>query len=309
MAGIDINRTTTNVQLPAEVSGDIWAETLTSSAVMSLARQVRLPGPGMSIQTITGDAQADWVDETDHKPVSRSTFGAKTMTPYKLAVIEPFSKEFLRDLPALYAELRRRLPFALAKKFDETVFTGTAPGSGFDVLSDATATAIKPGSGANTTYKGLVAADTAVSAAGGQITGWALAPQARQYLLGAVDGQNRPLFLESTASGGRGLTLLGAPTAQTKAVYKAGSPNQIGVAGDWETALYGTVEGVEVSFSDTAAIEDGTKEYTVGENTVEIPNIVSLWGRNMVALRAEVEVGFIVRDKSLFTRLTDGTVS
>lgn len=309
MAGIDINRTTTNVQLPVEVSSDIWAETLTSSAAMSLARQVRLPGAGQSIQTITGDAAADWTNETDHKPVSRSTFGSKTMTPYKLAVIEPFSTEFLRDLPALYAELRRRLPFALAKKFDETIFTGTAPGSGFDVLSDAAATAIKPGTGANTTYKGLVAADTAVSTAGGQITGWALAPQARQYLLGAVDGQNRPFFLDSPAAGGRGLTLLGAPTFQTKAVYKSGTPAQLGVAGDWDTAMFGTVEGVQLSFSDQAAIEDGTKEYTVGTETVELPNIVSLWGRNMVALRAEIEVGFIVRDKTYFTRLTDGTVS
>ena len=309
MAGIDLNRTSANVVLPKEVSADIWGETLEASAVMSLARQVRLPGAGLSIQTITGDASANWVNETDHKPVSRATLGSKTMTPYKLAVIEPFSTEFLRDLPALYAELRRRLPFALAKKFDSTVFTSTAPGSGFDVLSDAAAVAVKPGTGANTTYKGLVAVDTAVSAAGGQITGWALAPQARQYLLGAVDGQNRPLFLGSPSDGGRGLSLLGAPTVTSKAVYKSGSPNQIGFAGDWNEAMFGTVEGVQISFSDTAAIEDGTKDYTAGASTVTIPNIISLWGRNMVAVRAEIEVGFIVRDKALFARLTDGTVS
>lgn len=306
---IDLNRGSTNVVLPAEVSADIWGETLESSAVMQLARQVRLPGSGVTIQTITGDAEANWVNETDHKPVSRATLGKKGMTPYKLAVIEPFSKEFLRDVPALYAELRRRLPFALAKKFDSTVFAGTAPGSNFDVLSDATAVAIKPGTGANTTYKGLVAADTAVSAAGGQISGWALAPQARQYLLGAVDSQNRPLFLDTPSSSGRGMSLLGAPTVQSKAVYSAGTPNQIGFAGDWDEALFGTVEGIEVSFSDSAAIEDGTKEYAVGTETVEIPNILSLWGRNMVALRAEIEVGFIVRDKANFVRLTDGTVS
>lgn len=306
---IDMNRGTENVVLPPEVSADIWGETLESSAVMQLARQVRLPGSGVTVQTITGDAQADWVNETDHKPVSRSTLGQKGMTPYKLAVIEPFSKEFLRDLPALYAELRRRLPFALAKKFDSTVFAGSAPGSNFDVLSDATAVAIKPGTGANTTYKGLVAADTSISAAGGQITGWALAPQARQYLLGAVDGQNRPLFLDSPSASGRGLSLLGAPTVQSKAVYASGSPNQIGFAGDWDEAMFGTVEGVQISFSDSAAIEDGVKEIAVGEDTIEVPNILALWGRNMVALRAEIEVGFIVRDKANFVRLTDGTVS
>ena len=310
MAGIDLNRTSSNVQLPVEVSAEIWANTVEASAVMTLARRITLPGPGVKVQTITGDATADWVDETDEKPVSRASLGSKTITPYKLAVIEPFSNEFRRDLPALYAELARRLPFALAKKFDETVFTGTAPGSGFDVLSSATAIAIKPGTGANTTYKGLVAADTSVTAAGGMISGWALAPQARQYLLGAVDGQNRPLFLDSTAVGGRGLSLLGAPTQTVKAVYKAGTPNQIGVAGDWTEAMFGTVEGVQVSVSDTASITDGTTELTTsGSDTVDIPNVVNLWQRNMFAIRAEIEVGFVVRDTDYFVRLTDGTVS
>lgn len=311
MAGIDLNRTSSNVQLPPAVSTEIWANTVDASAVMSLARRINLPGPGVKVQTITGDATADWVDETDEKPVSRASLGAKTITPYKLAVIEPFSNEFRRDLPALYAELVRRLPFALASKFDSTVFTGTAPGSGFDVLSSATAIAIKPGTGANTTYKGLVAADTSVTAAGGLINGWALAPQARQYLLGAVDGQNRPLFLDSTASGGRGLALLGAPTQTVKAVYKSGTPNQIGIAGDWSEAMFGTVEGVQISVSDTATIADGTTTITDsgGTNTVTVPNQLNLWQRNMFAVRAEIEVGFVARDTAYFVRLTDGTVS
>lgn len=311
MTGIDLNRGSSNVQLPVEVSSEIWANTVEASAVMSLARRINLPGPGVKVQTITGDATADWVDETDEKPVSRATLGSKTITPYKLAVIEPFSNEFRRDLPALYAELARRLPFALATKFDSTVFTGSAPGSGFDVLSGATAVAIKPGTGANTTYKGLVAADTSVTAQGGMINGWALAPQARQYLIGAVDGQNRPLFLDSPSQSGNGMQLLGAPTKTVKAVYKSGTPAQIGIAGDWSEAMYGTVEGVQISVSDTATIADGTTTITDsgGTNTVTIPNQLNLWQRNMFALRCEIEVGFVVRDAAYFVRLTDGTVS
>lgn len=307
---VDISRETSNVALPAPIASEIWGATVEASAAMSLARQVTLPGVGTTYQTITGEPAAEWVDETGVKPVDRHTLGKKTMTPYKLAVIEPFSDEFKRDLPGLYAELARRLPYSLAKKFDETIFTGTAPGTGFDVLSDATAVAIKPGSGAATTYKGLVAADTSVSAAGGEITGWALAPQARQYLLGAVDGQNRPFFLDSAASGGRGLTLLGAPTVSTKAVYKSGSPNQVGVAGDWAEALYGVVSGIQLSISNEAMLQDGTQELTTsGEDTVEVPKYINLFQQNMFALRVEMTVGFLVRDKSKFVRLTDATVS
>lgn len=311
MAGVDLNRGSSNVVLPAEVASEIWSNAVDSSAVMSLARQVSLPGTGKTIQTITGDAIADWVNETDPKPVSRATLGKKSMTAYKMAVIEPFSDEFKRDLPALYAELARRLPFALATKFDSTVFGGTAPGSNFDVLSAAPAVALKPGTGALTTYKGLVAADTAVSAAGGIINGWALAPQGRQYLLGAVDGFNRPLFLADTAASGRNMTLLGAPVVTSKAVYKSGSPNVIGFAGDWTEAMYGTVQGVQISVSTEATLPDGTQTVTVGgggSGTVSVPKYINLFDQNMFALRCEIEVGFIVRDPAYFVRLTDGTV-
>jgi HK97 family phage major capsid protein len=306
---VDISRDTANVVLPAPIASEIWGNTVEASAAMSLARQVSLPGVGTTYQTITGEPEAEWVGETESKPVSRHTLGSKAMTPYKLAVIEPFSDEFKRDLPGLYAELARRLPYSLAKKFDATIFTSTAPGSGFDVLSDAAAVAVKPGTGDKTTYKGLVAADTAVSAAGGQITGWALAPQARQYLLGAVDGQNRPFFLDSAASGGRGLTLLGAPTVAVKAVYKAGTPNQIGIAGDWSEAMFGVVSGIQLSVSNEAMLQDGTQTIEVGSETAEIPRYINLFQQNMFALRVEMTVGFLVRDKDKFVRLTDGTVA
>ena len=71
-----------------------------TSAVMAVSRQISLPGSGVSIPIVTGDSVADWVAESAEKPVSHATVSNKTMTPYKLAVIETFSMEFRRDLPA-----------------------------------------------------------------------------------------------------------------------------------------------------------------------------------------------------------------
>lgn len=90
MTMVDISRDTTNVQLPAPIASEIWGSTVEASAAMSLARQVSLPGTGATYQTITGEPEAQWVGETGSKPVSRHTLGSKAMTPYKLAVIEPF---------------------------------------------------------------------------------------------------------------------------------------------------------------------------------------------------------------------------
>jgi HK97 family phage major capsid protein len=296
MAGIDINRTSAGVELPKEVSNEILATAQEQSAAMRLAQEVNLPGRGVSMPVITGDPEAEWVDETANKPVSRPTMGNKTMTPYKLAVIVPFSNEFKRDAAALYNELVNRLPGALGKKFDETIFHGTAPGSGFDVLSDAEAVSL-----ATDAYDGLVNADAAVSLGGGLLNGWALSPQARGLLLAAKDNSDRPLFINN-ASDGAVDRLLGAPVMYSRGLYapavegeEEGDPDipaLVGFAGDWTQAFYGTVEGVQISMSDQATLTDGATQ-------------INLWQRNMFAVRAEIEIGFVVRDKDAFVRLTN----
>lgn len=290
MAGVPTNRT--NIQLPHEVSAEILAKTQEASAVMSLARQINLPGRGVSIPVITGDPQAAWVGETEVKPVSNPSLSTKVMEAYKLAVIVPFSNEFRRDAAALYDELVRRLPLALAQKFDETVFHGTAPGSNFDTFASVTAQSIANAN--NGTYLGLVAADADIAAHGGILNGFAISPQAKSVLLTATDTTNRPLFLNSVAEGAVPM-ILGAPTHQSKGAFKAGTgasvPNVVGFAGDWTQAMYGTVEGVKIDYSSDATLDIGSDK------------VINLFQQNMFAVRAEIEVGFRA-DTSCFNRLT-----
>ena len=58
MAGVPTYRT--NISLPPEVAAEILAKTQEASAVMSLARQIALPGRGVSIPVITADPEAAW---------------------------------------------------------------------------------------------------------------------------------------------------------------------------------------------------------------------------------------------------------
>lgn len=283
MAGISTNRT--NVALPTELSAEIIQKTQYASAVMQLARQIALPGRGLTIPVITSDPEAAWVDETDAKPVSNPGLSQKVMQAYKLAVIVPFSMEFRRDAAALYDALVERLPAALASKFDYTVFHGTAPGSNFDTFAAATAQNI----GASNTYAGFVAADADIATHGGIMNGIALSPQGKSAVLGATDGDQRPLFINNVAEGAVPM-ILGAKTVLDKAAYKAGTPNVVGIAGDWSQAMYGTVEGVRVTYSEDAAL-------TIN-NT-----LTSLFEHNMFAVRAEIEVGFRA-DVTVFNRLT-----
>lgn len=307
---IDLSRGTTGAAdlLPKEISQEIWANTEEASAVMQLARQINVPGTGVTIPVITGDAEADWVDETDEKPVSRASLAAKQLTPYKLAVIEPFSNEFKRDLPAVYTELARRLPNAIARKFDQTVFGTSAPGSNFATLGGATAVPVGPhASNAKlSTYAGLVNAYNTVANAGGALTGWALSSQAKGLLLKQTDPNGRPLMFDSIQGGSPISQILGESAFYTQGVYAAGTPAQIGFAGDWQSAVWGSVEGIRVSVSTEATIADGTVEVAEG---VSIPKQLNLWQRNMFAILVEVEIGFQVRDLARFVKLTDGAVS
>ena len=282
----DIKRSA--VTLPTEISSEIIAKTTEESAVMRLARRITLPGNGLTIPMITGEPTAEWVEETGVKPVSNPGVNKKIMQAYKLAVIETFSKEFTRDLKALYDELVRRLPAALAFAFDKTVVGAVEkPGENFDNFAACTAQSIIASSDASV-YDGLVAADTDIATAGYMLNGFALSPQARGILLGAVDTTGRPLFVNSAAEGAIPL-ILGAQTFVNKGMYKAGTagtsgtPAIVGVAGDWSQALYGTVEGVQIDVNDKGVV-------TVGSGTSATQ--INLWQQNMVAVRAEIEIGF-----------------
>lgn len=287
MASIDINRTTT-IALPSDVSSEILQKTQESSAVMSLARQIQLPGLGVTIPVITGDPEAGWVGETEKKPVKRGTLSTKLMQPYTLAVIVPFSNQFRRDVPRLYDALVQRLPGALAKKFDATVFGAVdAPGTNFDTLKSCTAQSILTDA-----YGGLVAADADIADHDGILNGFILSPKGKAILLTAVDGNDRPLFINSVAEGAVPM-ILGAPVRQSKGAYIAETASTdavVGVAGDWTQAMYGTVEGVQIAISDQASLTDGV-------------STINLFEQNMFAVRAEIEVGFRC-DTTVFNRLT-----
>lgn len=291
---VDVSRQTTGlIELPTEISTQIWADTIDNSIVQTLTPRIALPAGGVSIPMVTGDPEAGWVNETDEKPVGDSTFGSKVITPYKMAVIELFSDEFRRDYGALYAALAERLPKALGRLFDETTLgQKPAPGSGFDTLAAAPEVAV-------TDYAGHLAALRSVATNGGELQSWALGPNAEIDAMGIVDADGRPLFIRDVTTEGSIGSILARP------VYKARNAeytivdgggvgvnvNVKGLAGEWSSAMWGSVEGIKVAMTDQGTINKGGTQY-------------NLWQRNMFAIRAEVEVGFAVRDVNRFVKLT-----
>ena len=292
--GVPTNRS--NIELPKSVSTEIIQKTQEQSAVMQLARGITLPGVGLQIPVITSDPEAEWVTETGLKPVKNPGLSNKIMQGHTLSVIVPFSNQFRRDAAALYDEIVKRLPLALASKFDKTVFFGPDNGSlaNFDNLTGATAQSLQVSA-----YNGILAADIDIAEQGGIMNGIVLSPQGKGVFLSAVDKQDRPLFIDSVADDGIP-RILGAPTKIAKAAYKAGTagsagnPDVVGFAGDWSHARYGIVEALSVAISDQATliVQDGTSTSTI-----------NLFQRNMFAVRAEIEIGFVA-ETAYFNKLT-----
>ncbi len=307
----DLSRLSTNVSnlLPADVSQEIQARLVDESIVQTMARRVSVPGSGLTIPVISGEPTADWVAEGAEKPVSRHTLNKLSLTPKKLAVIEPFSDEFRRDLPGLYAELVRRLPKSLGKAFDLAAIAGNRNqiGSFYDEGEAAATNADLQTLDATDTYGDILAAITKVATNGYDADGVAVSPAGEALLMGAV-WTGAPVFIPS-AMGSRGVgSVFGRPVFRSRQVALAAVDADVdadgsgagttefdtlyGIVGQWDQAIWGTVEGVKVSFSDQATLTDG------GE-------ALNLWQRNMFAVRAEIEIGFVVADPKAFVFLTD----
>ena len=296
MSGVQTNRS--NISLPTAISSEIIQKTQEASAVMQLARKIALPGNGVTIPVITSDPTASWVGETAAKPVSNPGLTTKIMRGYKLAVIVPFSDEFLRDDAAIYNAVVDRLPGVLAQKFDATVFGACEkPGDDFDNFASVTARVIQPDSLGDVTpdaYKALVDADTDIAIHGGISNGYALSPQAKGIFLAARDEDGRPLFINNVAEGAIPM-ILGQKTLITKGAFVAGSPSKVGFVGDWTQAMYGIVDGVNITVSGEATLDLGG-----GAS-------INLFQQNMHAVRAEIEIGFRA-DTSVFNALTAADV-
>ena len=298
MAGVNVNRTTAGVLLPTQVAAEIWSDAQEQSFVMQRAQRTDLPGEGKSIQIITGDGTAKFVSETARKEKSDATFDVKEMRAHKIALVESFSDEFQRDKAALFRALRPRMAGSIAATFDAAALHGVgAPMGGFDTLAAAPTVSINTPGGV---YASLLSAMSSVATAKGDVTGWGLSPQGEITVLGEVDGNDRPLFTINPQNDGSIGALLGRGVFRSRSVYKADNAataggvdaETLGLAGEWTTAYWGSVEGIKYE-------EYGGPIYAANGGLIHA-------GRqdNMFSVICEIEVGFIVRDVNRYVRLT-----
>lgn len=287
-------------------SAAIFDEAARESVVQRLTRRVPLGIAGQKIPVTTGKPTANWVGEGGQKPATSGSKALKHIEPKKLAAIVVNSAEVVRADPGGYISgLRSELAEAFAIAFDLATLHnigGDGSGSGpFDNYIGETSKSVELGTA--TQANGGIHADVVAGLEllvndGKRLTGFAFDDVAEPQFLGAVDGNGRPIYidtpLEDTTRARNG-RLIGRESWMGEGVAHTvtGDPDvtTVGFGGNWRQAAWGVVGGISYRVSTEATVTiDG--------------ELTSLYEHNLVAILAEAEYGFVVNDPEAFVAYT-----
>lgn len=294
----------------------IFERAARQSVVQRLVQQVPLGINGESIPVVTGRPAAGWTSEGGIKPASSGTMTLKTMTPKKLTAILVVSAEVVRANPGNYlTTMRNSLAEAFAIAFDRAALhdegpDGTAAGGPFATYIGSTTKTHEIGSVAQANggihgdfVEALreVVTDSDESGRRFRLNGWALDSVLEPNLWGATDSTGRPLYVELPAdaeSDGLGMEgrLLGRRSYMGEGVATGNLTSTVGFGGDWNQAAWGVIGGISYRVSTEATV-------TINGS------LQSLFERNLVAVLAEAEYGFLCNDADAFVRLVNNTGS
>lgn len=290
---------------PKTVVKGIWDNVLKGSVAQQLAGSVPVSINGTAIPIPVGQPTAGIVAEGGLKPVATLASKVKTVTPVKAAVMILFSEETAKADPlGEYSRIQKALGEAIARAIDTAIIhgidatTGTAITGKESLVSTIKNTVIDPAQTApgyltkqlSAAYDSVVLDDGDEAEYG--FDHFLFAPKFRSSLVNALDAQGRPLYQSSPDITAKFGTVMGVPTTYSRAVSgyekaKTGAAKLLGIGGDFKDAL-------RLGFVETITYRKAT----------ERAGGVDLFDRNMGAILAEAQFGWVLRDPKAFTKIT-----
>jgi HK97 family phage major capsid protein len=280
--------------LTREQAAPIFEKASRTSVVQQLVREVPLSINGTSVPVVTGKLSAGWVAEGAKKPASSGSLALKNMDPKKIATVAVVSAEVVRANPGNYMNLiREQVGEAFGRAFDAAALHGTD--TPFSTYLDQTTKSVEIGTTLQAdggVHGDIVAALSSLVVDGKRLNGFALDETVEPLLLGAVDANGRPIYidtpLDETTAAVRPGRLIGRNSFLVEDIK---DDLIVGYAGDWSQAAWGVVGGISYKVSTEATV-------TINGS------LVSLFEHNLVAVLAEAEYGWLVNDPESFVQLT-----
>lgn len=286
-------------QIPSEQGTLVLKDFLQNSVVAQLAKPEPMTKPVKEFTYLAEGPGAYWVDEGERIQTSKATWLTAKMEAKKLGVIIPVSKEFLRYTVAdFFTQMKPAIAEAFYIKFDQAALFGNdspyAAGVSVWENIEASGNKIELGTRENL-YLDLNDLLALVEDGDNDPNGFITTRRFRKDLRGAVDNNNLPIF--NDARGGVTAQALGLPIGFADGKSWDYDKAQL-IAGDWDYARYGVLQGIEYSIS-----EDATLTTIVDAEG----NPINLFERDMFALRATMHVAFMTLKEDAFAALTPGT--
>ena len=268
--------------VPQEIGNLIIKDMTANSAVMQLAKGEKMNAPKKSFTYLAKGLGAYWVSETERIQTDKPEYLTAEMEAKKVGVIIPLSKEFLRyTAKDFFNEVKPLIAEAFYRKFDNAVLFGTenpytAP-SGESIFTGATDAGNVIASTGDL-YTDLNDAMALVEDGDYDPNGILSTRGFKKDLRGATDGNNQPIFDGDAEA-------LGLPIAYTgKKSFDTAQATAL--LGDWDYARYGILQGIEYAISEDATLTTLDADDASGKP-------VSLFERDMFALRATMHIGFM----------------
>lgn len=283
--------------IPEEQGTLILRDTMTNSVMMQLAQYEEMTKQKKTFQYLAEGVGAYWVGEGEVIQTSKPQWLTATMEAKKLGVIIPVSREFLQySVTNFFNEVRPLIAEAFYKKFDEaTILNVDNPFAQSLQESITDAEHIVTGDINGDNFFDLT---DLVNDAGFDVNAFISKKQNRSLLRRVVDGftQEDGTITDPVRLYNRGTnTLDGSPVADLDSTNM--EKGEL-FAGNFNYVRYGIPYNLNYSISEEAQLSS-----IVDENGEPI----NLWERELMAIRATMDVGFMVLKDEAFAKIEPAT--
>lgn len=283
--------------IPEEQGTLILKETISNSVMMQLAQYEEMTKQKKTFQYLAEGVGAYWVGEGEVIQTSKPQWLTATMEAKKLGVIIPVSREFLQySVTNFFNEVRPLIAEAFYKKFDEaTILNVDNPFVQSLQESVTSESHIVTGDINGDTFFEL---NDLVNDAGFDVNAYISKKNNRSLLRRVVDGftQEDGTITDPVRLYNRGAnTLDGAPVADLESTnMKKGEL----FAGNFNYVRYGIPYNLNYSISEEAQLSSMVDESG---------KPINLWERELMAIRATMDVGFMVLKDNAFAKIEPTT--
>lgn len=288
MANTFLTRADSKVQVPAEIAKSVFKNAREASVVARLANSTPLSLSGTTIPVYDGEVNLGVVGESGKKPTEKPGTSMHTIAPHKMAAIVVVSDELVRQNPGeIFDNIQADMSDAVGRALDSLVLYGADARTGTRVAGQtAVLDTTKTVELASGDYKTAILSGFELVGEKYDVNGIAADSRAKASLLSTVNEVQ--VGLPNLVA--QDFTVAGVPTAFARTVGRNGGQDKDTrlVLGDWNRLRYGFASGIEMTRSSEATLVDANGE------------VISLFERNLVALRVETFIGATVLDNDAF---------